>query len=140
MGFAIVGIMMALMAACRKDDPTPSAEEQQFARLEGMWHASQVLVDGVDISSQYADFYINFFRDGAALKMSVSNGSYAFPLSVDTWKFSTGSAAGKITRGDGVEMKVTFSESTLTLEFTVVDAGGRVSGLEGSFRFVLTRI
>ncbi len=135
--------LLAIAAACKKDDPKPSVEEAQLQKLIGTWKMGSVTVDGTNVNDQYTNFVLTIYKDASGTKLVAANGGYAFPaVGADSWNFVSGASASKITRlSDNVELTVSVGESTLTLEFTITApaAGGRLNGLEGHFVFVLTK-
>ena len=61
-----------------------------------------------------------------------------WPTDKATWKW-TGDTGTKMTRGDAVEMAVTVSENSMTLEFTIPEESGRTSGIAGKWVFQLSK-
>jgi len=139
--YILIMILVIITTRC-SSKVQPSIEEQQFKKMQGTWKVSSVQVDGTDISDQYTDFTITFFKDGNTKEMVAVNPGYAFYRGTDVWVFATSSNASKIIRSsDGIEMGVQVSQTNLTLTFNVpvTSTGGRVAGMNGNFTFNLVR-
>jgi hypothetical protein len=135
-------VMIAAITIVACSSHSVSVEDQQMQKLQGTWKASSVQVDGTDITDQYTDFTITFFKSGSTKEMVATNPGYAFYAGTDVWDFAASSKATKIIRSsDGIEMNVQVTQSNLTLTFNVpvTSAGGRVSGMSGNFTFNLVR-
>jgi hypothetical protein len=131
-------VVAVALVGCKDDEPTGAT-----GKLEGTWSANggQVLVDGVDHTSEYASFSITFTETkSGSFVYTVENGGHAFSdITVDTWYFDGNS---KIVRGkDEVEMSYSISDNVLTLEFFLADPfeGGRSKGVFGDFAMKLKK-
>ncbi len=103
-----------------------------------------MIVDGTDVTSDYATLVITFgqLKDEQQV-YTVTNGGYAFrDILLDSWTF-TDSTLKSITRtADGIAMAYTIDNDVLTLQFTVPPSGGstgRMKGVYGSFTMKLQR-
>ncbi len=127
------------LSACK--DQGPNEKEVMTNMLTAnVWTNAIVThdLDG-DLSFQYENFAIQFTNqvaDGYAGNFLVSNGGSAFPDVAGKWKFN--SDMTQIIFDTGKEMVFELTENRLILDFTVVEMGGRVSGLDGHFIFELT--
>jgi hypothetical protein len=142
LSFLIMIVSLVVFTGCKKDEVTPSVEEQQLQKLSGTWKPGSVQVDGTDISSDYTNFKITFFKDGSTTKFATTYPGNAFKTSLDSWSFVAGSQGSKITRtSDNVQIAVQFDQANLVLAFTIAPTptGGRVSGLSGNFVFRLVK-
>src|ERR1041385_1503071 len=127
--YMLVMIVIIFTVACSGHSQL-SIEDQQFQKMLGTWKTGSVQVDGTDISDQYTDFTITFFRNGNTKEMVATNPGYAFYAGTDVLDFATSTQAFKIIRSsDGIEMNVQVSQTNLTLTFNVpvASTGGRVS-------------
>jgi hypothetical protein len=133
-------IVVTIAVAC--SNHSPSMEDQQMQKMMGTWKASSVQVDGTDITDQYTNFALTFFKSGSTKEMVATNPGYVFYSGTDVWDFAASSRASKIIRSsDGIEMNVQVTQSNLMLTFNVPVAsnGGRISGMSGNFTFNLVR-
>src|SRR5258708_4994595 len=133
--YILIMAVLIITVGCSSSKVQPSIEDQQLQKMLGTWKTSSVRVDGTDISDQYTDFTVTFFKNGSTKEMVATNPGYAFYSDVDVWVFATSSQASKIIRSsDGIEMSVQVDQTNLTLTFTVpqTSTGGRVSGLSGN--------
>lgn len=140
--FILTMAVLIFTVGCSGSKVQPSIEDQQLQKMLGTWKTSTVQVDGTDITDQYTDFTITFFKNGNTNEMIATNPGYAFYAGADVWVFATSSQASKIIRSsDGIEMSVQVDQSNLTLLFNVPQAsiGGRVAGMSGNFTFQLVK-
>ena len=139
--YIVTMIVLILTVGC-SSKVQPSVEDMQLQKMLGTWKPSSVQVDGTDISDQYTDFTITFFKSGNSKEMVATNPGHAFYAGTDVWVFATSSQASKIIRSsDGIEMSVKVDQTNLQLVFNVPQpsTGGRVSGMSGNFTFNLVK-
>jgi len=135
-----------LLTGCKDHEDKPDPAKAAAQLLQGTWRAAggTVIVDGTDVTSDYATFTITFgqLKDEQQV-YTVANGGYAFhDILLDTWTF-TDSTLKSITRtADGIVMACAIDDDALTLQFTVPRSGestGRMKGVFGSFTMKLQR-
>jgi hypothetical protein len=93
-------------------------------------------VDGVDQSALYSGFTITFSPTG----FTTTKGGVIWPAS-GTWNFQ-GTSTTTITRNDGseVQIQVTSSSLTMTINWTTTTlGGGKVASTKGNNVFTLTK-
>ena len=127
-----------VFSACKKNPPKPKTDEElQLEKLTGTWAvpspaaANTVTIQSSDVTPDWASFTItftdgNFTTSGPAdLKVWPASG---------TWSFAQGDVS-TIQRGDGIDINISVSETTLTMSFNYTDPGGRIDGVEGDWVF-----
>lgn len=126
---------IALLSCC-KDDPS-TIEDPNKAKLVRLWNASEVRLDGQDITHPgFTDFNIEFKANGNYL---VNNGLPVFTSSEDTWTFKKNSESVIILNGIQASIAFFDNDNVLHLTFTLPNApiGGRTKGLNNDYQFIL---
>lgn len=134
-------VTLALINACSDDEKAVSKEQAFLNKISGTWMIGNgVFVDGVNITDQYTNFSIFFNKDINFKAFEVENGGVTFPLVVDLYTFVSEDFT-VIERGsDGTVMTIEMPDkNSLTLTFSLLPEGGRVSGTYGDFEFKLKR-
>jgi len=118
--------------------PTPSATETNTQFLSsGNWKVSSVKVDGVDQSSLFTGFTLQF----TSSSYTTTNGDPVWPAS-GSWSF-TDATATTVKRSDGVVITISSISTTnfvftLTWDKTTLGAG-RASSVKGTHTFAMTK-
>ena len=145
--FSIVLVLLiGLQISCKKNknpEPQLSVEELATEALVSTWSLAgggSVSVDGTDITSDYGGFTISFMSSEDIKTFTVTNGGYAFPVAVDTWRFADTSFSSIERGSDLIVINAVQMDNQLTLNFSTPEPGsGRVAGLFGNFEFVLIK-
>ena len=148
---AVLGAIASLYMACDGDDPTKTAEEIQFEKLDSIW-AITSSNDGTDRSGDFPGLVLTVsgtFQPGQTYNYSLSGtrpNPSPWPAN-GTWKFGTDPNVD-IIRDPGsiseTSMKYTVTDNTLTLEFNVPEGsngwpGGKIESVEGDWTFVFSK-
>lgn len=130
---------LVVIASCGDDDDGGTSPEDQFAaNIGGSWSATEVRLDGNDVTDpSYLNFTIQFNEDGSYV---TSDGD---PVFTDQGGFYTVTSVagdvGSITL-DGVAATLTVTgETTATLGFTATGEAIGARGLEGAYVFSLSK-
>lgn len=130
-----------LLLGCKNDDESLSPEQLNTLKWTKNWNLGTngyVLVDGQDITSQYAGFDITFESNGDRNIFQAVNGQNAFPVSLDTWNFTDESYTSIVRGSDGVIITGVIEENTLVMNLSIpIPPNGRVEGTYGNFEFSL---
>ena len=140
LSFAIALLAFGVIfSACKKDDPPAKTDEQiQLEKLTGTWAvpspaaANTVTIQGNDVTADWSSFKITF-SDGNFTTVGNDAAPEVWPSS-GTWSFASGDV-NTLQRGDGVDISVNVSESSLTMTFNYTAPGGRLNGVEGDWQF-----
>jgi len=137
--FSVVLLLGFLVViGCKDNTPPPKTDVQiQTEKLSKTWvvqqTASAVTISGTDVSSAWSSF-----------TLTISDGSYStngadnvlvWPSS-GTWDFATGDVS-TVVRDDGVQVSVSVTDSSLTLSFNFSSTGGRLTGIDGNWIFIM---
>jgi hypothetical protein len=129
------------MSNCSKhqDITIEDIQKQTSQKLQAStWKVKTVLRDGVDITTDYANFTLTI----AATTYSTTHGNLAWPPS-GTWAFQGQSTTTVVRDGTiPVDFELSKDASSLKLNFTIETstyANGKVNGLTGAYEFDLTR-
>ena len=126
----------AIIISCDKNEPkVKTAEEKQTDLLSKTW-----VVDAVNFDQDFETY--DRTDEWPSFELTFSNGAFTTELSsfpdvwpaAGTWSFKDGDL-NTIVRGDGIEMTINVTESSLTMEFPYPSDGGRVAGIDGDWRF-----
>jgi len=143
---ALVFVSLTIFISCNKgggDDPGPSAEEEQVAKLVGTW---ALATDGAVLGSTTRTEWngltgvLSGNTEGGSIAMSGvpsdTGASDVWPSTI-TWTF--GSSISEIVRNDGVTMNVqSVTDTQLIVTFTISDSG-RIEGFDGSWTFTFEK-
>ena len=132
-----------LFTGCSDNDKNdPSVTEQQIEKLKGSWKATAVTLDDV-AQSGYDAFTMGIMSNTAA---SVS---YTISYSPDRspWISASGgrlffderNPAIYLIREDDVNIQYSVTDTTLIMEFTYQEEGGRTEGVSGNWKFTFSR-
>lgn len=129
-----------IFSACKKDEkPEPTEEEKQLDKLAKTWvvatpiQTNAITVEGNDVTTEWAAFTITFTDGNYSTSGSAS--SDVWPTS-GTWAFADGDV-NTLVRGDGIDVSINVSESTIKMNFNYSSSGGRLMGIEGDWEFNL---
>ena len=125
------------LSSCKDDTPpAKSDEEQRIEDLAGSWvldaGSDVVTVAGRDVSTDWSAFTLNL--DQKNYTTSGSDSPEVWPAS-GSWDFGTD--INKLVRNDGIELSISVTETSLSIQFDYAAAGGRLSGIEGTWVFKL---
>lgn len=132
-----------LFIGCSDNDKNdPSVAEQQIEKLKGSWKATAVTLDDV-AQSGYDAFTMGIMPNTA---MSVS---YTISYSPDRspWISASGgrlffdepNPAIYLIREDEVNIQYAVTDTSLIMEFTYQEEGGRTEGVSGNWKFTFSR-
>ncbi len=130
-------VSLLMMAACDDADGDGGidAQQLQLEKLKGTWSSQAVTLDGFDITG-----FENFTLTIGDKTYQSTNGQGVWADS-GTWDFK-GTSIATIVRDDDVEISVNLvndSEMILSFQFIDPNAGGRHSGIGGSFQFSISK-
>ena len=121
---------------CTKEIAPPLSDQVKSQLSFKMWKINNVSVDGVDITSAYQNFTIQFTGNN----YTTNDGGVVWPSS-GTWVFTDSKKANSITRSpDGLIITIDeITSSSLALKFTwdKTTYGGRVNSVSGQYVFSL---
>ena len=126
--------LLALNVACDNTKEVEKTAQEKFTeQIIGNWTASAVTVDNVSLTG-FESFSLNL-EDGTYTSTN-SNGLWP---AQGTWQY-TDTGITSITRDDGVVMSVSLiDDKNLEISFTYNLSGGRLTGVNDSFKFSLKR-
>ena len=132
-------VLGVVFSSCKKKTEEPKSDEQiQLEKLTGTWAvpagppANAVTFQSNDLSSDWSSFTITF-TDGSFSTTGNSYSPEVWPTS-GSWSFANGDV-NTLMRGDGIDINISVSETTLTMSFTYTTPGGRLNGVDGSWVF-----
>ncbi|MEN8248059.1 MAG: hypothetical protein ABFS32_03950 [Bacteroidota bacterium] len=137
--YALIALTLVaglLINGCKPEpDPGPSEEEQQIEKLSKTWvpasTASAITIAGNDVSSDWSTFTLTL---GDKTYSSTSANSAEVWPSSGTWDFLSAEELGVMVRDNTTNITITVTDSSLLMEFDY-STGGRVNGIEGTWRF-----
>lgn len=136
----IIAIVQLSSCGGKGGDPTPTTPSAQDAAkallVANPWKLQGVTVDGVDKTSVYAGFGINF----TSTAYSTTNGGTVWPAS-GTWSFANTDGTA-IKRDDGLLIQILPTSTSLVMTFTWTKTtlgGGRVGSVSGVNVFTMTK-
>jgi hypothetical protein len=132
--------LTAIGVCCKSDEPNVGdLQNQMTSKLSTTWKVSDVMRDGVDITTDYSGFTLTL----GAGTYSTLNGGLSWPKN-GTWSYD-GDSLEKITRDGNLPISIALSTdiNKLTLVFRINEStyqqGGRTKSLQGNYTFELTR-
>jgi len=134
---ALTLIAGIVISSCKPKPPPPKSDEEiRTEELTGTWildaGANVVTVAGRDVSTDWNGFTLTLGD-----KTYSTSGSFSpevWPAS-GTWAF--GSSVNILVRDDGIEVSISVTETSLSLQFDYTVAGGRLNGIDGTWIFKL---
>lgn len=132
----LVVLGVIALVACNPDEPDlePTAQELAFELLEGTWRPGIVILDGIDITSNYVGFSLEFTEHTYAA-MNAQN-----LLIGGTWDWTDEVATRINLIEEGKELVIiALTEHLLIFTFTLNRVGGAVNGINGNYRITLEK-
>ena len=128
-------IMGVLISGCKeKKTPAKSDEELQIEKLSKTWvlaaESNPVTVDGNDVSTNWTGFTLTL--GDKTYQSTGSDSPEVWPAS-GSWEF--GSNVNTLVRDAGIDISISVTDQSLLLQFDYTVAGGRLSGIEGTWVF-----
>jgi len=142
-------LSLVVISSCKDPvEPEPSAEEVQTTLLAQTWNvgtsANDVTLDTQDEIANWANFSVVFNSNGSytASNISQERTGTVWPTS-GSWKFKGAGTDGvdinTIIRdadtNNETSIKITVSDTSLTMTFDYTEPGGRTGGINGSWAF-----
>ncbi|GAB5522951.1 MAG: hypothetical protein Roseis2KO_08230 [Roseivirga sp.] len=138
LGFSSIAYVMLIigiiLSGCKKENPDPQA--QRLNELLGTWTVSQVENDNTDVTGLYAGFELTINQNKT---FQTVNGGNPWPAT-GTFDFLNADSIDQILRNDDTIISLSnITASTLTLQFSSNNTGGRAAGITGVFTFTLIK-
>lgn len=141
----LIGVLLIIfnISGCKKkNDPTP--KEQKISSLAFTWKATQVSLDGYDVSSYFNGFTLTISSD-YTYSTTGGNSPNPWPTS-GVWSFTKNTDGSlnldKVMRDDGLEILIQeINNTSLELSFThdaSMHQSGRTEGISGVYNFTFT--
>jgi len=134
---ALTLIAGLFISSCNDNTVTPPTDEElRIEELTGTWvldaGSNVVTVAGRDVSADWAGFALTL--NGMAYSSTGADSPEVWPAN-GTWEF--GSDVNKLVRNDGIEMSISVTETSFSIQFDFSAPGGRLTGIEGTWVFKL---
>jgi hypothetical protein len=129
--YALLILVLTLIASCKKDPAAPDDRALAFEKLAGSWalgSTGSIMVDGQDASLNYDGFSMSFTDGGYA----TINAGDLFNAS-GTWAWAN-AEAGEITLDNNRSLVIiSLNENEFTFSFTSSGNGGVRAGVAGNY-------
>lgn len=143
---ALVFVSLVIFISCTSDPgATPDPLADQAALLLGGWtvNASQIGYNGgTSPDGDWSNFSLtisNATADGGSYATSGVPDGFSNVWASGSWSFNNDDIDEVLRTPDNIVMDVSsVTETSLTLEFTVVNDGGRTAGIAGDWSFTFT--
>jgi hypothetical protein len=138
MGVVLCGLV-ALQSCDKKNGPGESIEDQQLIKLSKTWTVTSVTLDGLDKTTDYANFVLTISGTAGSPPFGFSTSGAPSPSpwpSSGNWTFGT-SPTTELIRDDEVVITYSVTDTVLQLSFSYNGDGflGRTNSVTGPWIF-----
>lgn len=145
---ALVFCSLMIFISCKKgkDEPENDPRDAQAEKLtDKTWTVTEATFEGSPRPDwQGATVTFSYNKDTDTGTYTVSgvptteegdNAAVVLGTGSVTWSFESKEQTGVIIRGDGVDMDVQVTDTTLKLTFDITGTGSRIAGFDGTWVF-----